>query len=51
MAFKKKEVGFTPHQLKEIQSYANDNYDGNFNMAVRQLVKKGLTNDSRPNNE
>ncbi len=27
-----------------VQKYANKNCDGNFNMAVRQLVKKGLSN-------
>jgi len=28
-----------------IQFYADENYDGNFNMAVRALVKKGLCNE------
>jgi hypothetical protein len=27
-----------------IQAYADDNCDGNFSMAVRQLIRKGLSN-------
>jgi len=29
--------------LESIKKYANDNCEGNFSMAVRQLIKKGLT--------
>lgn len=42
MAFKKKEIGFTEQQMKDIQAYADDNFDGNFNMAVRKLVRRSL---------
>lgn len=28
----------------EIQKYANENCEGNFSMAVRELIKKGLKN-------
>lgn len=53
MAVKKKEIGFTLYQIKEIQSYADEKCEGNFNMATRQLVRIGLTkeqsNDNRAN--
>jgi len=29
---------------KLIQDYADKHYDGNFSMAARQLIKKGLDN-------
>ena len=32
---------------KEIQAYANKNTDGNFNKAVRELTKKGLTENPK----
>ena len=28
---------------KDIQKYADDNFEGNFSMAARQLIKKALT--------
>lgn len=30
----------------QIQGYANDHCEGNFSMAVRQLIKKGLSHES-----
>ena len=30
--------------IKEVQAYADEHCEGNFSMAVRHLVKKGLNN-------
>ena len=38
----KKEIGFTVELKIAIQEYADINCDGNFNMAVRQLIRSGL---------
>jgi hypothetical protein len=32
-------------QEKEVQEYADKHCEGNFNLAVRQLIKKGLSNE------
>jgi len=37
-----KQIKMPDDLIKLIQSYADTNTDGNFSMAVRQLVKKGL---------
>ncbi len=29
----------------KVKKYADDNCEGNFNLAVRQLIKKGLENN------
>lgn len=42
----RKEIKFNEDLQKSIQEHADLFYDGNFNMAVRQLVKKGL-NDGK----
>ena len=38
----RKEIGFPEDLQKSIQKYADENCEGNFNMAVRQLVKLSL---------
>jgi len=39
----KKLIDFQSDELvKKIQDYANKNHDGNFNEAVRELIKKGI---------
>lgn len=35
-------VGFTQELLNKIKDYAEQNCEGNFNMAVRQLCAKSL---------
>jgi len=32
--------------IDSIKKYADENCEGNFNMAVRQLIKKGLCSDN-----
>ena len=31
--------------LSQIQDYADEHHEGNFNLAVRKLIKKGLCNE------
>lgn len=40
----RKEIKFPNELVKSIQDYADLFCEGNFNMAVRQLAKKGLNN-------
>jgi len=40
---KRKEVGFNAKQIKEVQEYANKECEGSFNMAVRKLIERALT--------
>ena len=35
------------NMMEAIQSYANKNCEGNFSMAVRQLIRNGLANESK----
>ena len=37
-----KQIKMPEELIKVIQEYANNYTEGNFSMAVRQLVKKGL---------
>ena len=41
----KKVIDFDGDLQKSIQEYADLFCEGNFNMAVRQLTKKGLSNE------
>jgi len=39
----KKLIDFQSEELiKKVQDYANKNYNGNFNKAVRELLKEGV---------
>jgi len=46
----KKECRFQKELNKAIQQYADLFCEGNFNLAVRQLCKKGLNDDARIKN-
>ena len=39
----KKLIDFTG-LMKDIKDYADEHYEGNFSMAVRALIKRGLDN-------
>ncbi len=41
----RKEIKFSKDMVSNIQKYADDNLEGNFNMAVRMLTSKGLSDD------
>lgn len=43
----RKEIQFNDLLSADIQSYANKYYETNFNMAVRNLVKRGLISEKR----
>lgn len=40
---KRKEIKFNDVLSDAVQTYADDNYEGNFNMTVRVLCSAGLT--------
>ena len=41
----RKEIKFSKDMASNIQKYADDNLEGNFNMAVRMLASKGLSDN------
>lgn len=38
----KKLIAMHPKLVKRVQDYANKNYEGNFNLAVRKLLEQSL---------
>lgn len=46
----KKECRFQDELNEAIQEFADLFCEGNFNLAVRQLCKKGLSNDNKETN-
>ena len=44
--FMKKIIRFTPETIDKIQAYANENFNGNFSMAVRFLCMTAIKNNT-----
>lgn len=40
-------IGFPPEIMEQIQTYANDKFEGNFNMAVRVLCGIAIKSEAK----